>query len=255
MHPVVVHAPLRNPPYGVADLSGPAGTRPGSDALVAAGQALTWRAPFTCGPHTAVPLAGAAAVLVDRAADPGAEQWHDRFVRGLIHRLAGELTVISMTAGLLGETARDDAEPIGSAVSGLTRLVDDMNEARRHDESADRIVADTIGTHAALLGEPAEQDVSVRERDGFTVNTVRSVFPDLAPDEVERARSRIGLPWPARVGGVVGGHVGLARWRESMEAAGDRMWCRLDADGALVTELWLRHGAVAAESSGAAGMR
>ena len=263
MHPVVVHARVRNPPSGVEDLSGPGLDR---DALVAAGQALTWRAAFSRGPHTAIPLTGSTAVLVDRTGDAGPEAWHARLTHGLIHRVAGEVTVMSMTAGLRdepeppreddatgegdsagesgaagGDFAGEDEDPVRSAVHGLTRLVADMDRVRTHAGAADQIVAETLRTHAALLGPSVRQDVSVRKEDDFTVSTVRSTSPDLTRDELERARSRIGLPWPARRDTLVGNHVGLALWREPMEAAGDEMWCRLDGDNALVTELWLRN--------------
>jgi hypothetical protein len=35
--------------------------------------------------------------------------------------------------------------------------------------------------------------------------------------------------------------LGLARWRIAMQAQGHQMWCRLEGENALVTELWLRN--------------
>ncbi|MEU6037471.1 hypothetical protein ABZ801_18890 [Actinomadura sp. NPDC047616] len=245
MQPVVVYARAGIPPRGVEDLSGPGGTCLDRDSLVAAGQALTWRAAFACGPVAAIPLTAATAVLVDAVAGREPEQWHDRFARGAVHRMAGELTILSVTAGLLAETAgrrRDeDVELFGSAVEGLAGLLVAMQEPQISGERADRIVADTIRTHGALLGGLTRQRVTVRRRGDFTVRTVRSVSEDLTRPELERARTRIGLPWPTRVDNGLGDHVGLAGWRATMQANGDQMWCRVEGEHTLVTELWLRN--------------
>ncbi|TDC42550.1 hypothetical protein E1281_36070 [Actinomadura sp. KC345] len=244
MLPVVVHARAGVQPGGVEDLScsGEAGLD--RDSLVAVGQALTWRSVFTSGELTAIPLTTASAVLVGRDEGTPPETWHDRFTRGLAHRMAGELTIASVTANLIGEAVRgqgsEDAELLGSAIDGLSRLLTDLEEMRAPDVKAERIVADTVQTHTALLGTLAHQQVSAREQGAFTVHTVRSVSRHLTRSDLEPMRARIGLPWPAYVTDGVGDHLGLARWRTTMQSAGDQLWCRLEAQNALVTELWLR---------------
>jgi hypothetical protein len=229
----------------VEDLSAPGAGRLDEDSLVAAGQALTWRSVFTSGSLTAIPLTAASAVLIGHDGTTQPELWHDRFTRGLAHRMAGELTIASVTAGLIGDAVRgawgEDAELLGSAIDGLARLLTDLEEVRSPGVKADRIVADTVRTHTALLGTVTHQHVSVREHGDFTVHTVRSVCRDLTRSELEPMRARIGLPWPARVTTGVGDQLGLARWRATMQSDGDRLWCRLEAQNALVTELWLRN--------------
>ncbi|GGQ22541.1 hypothetical protein [Actinomadura coerulea] len=245
MVPVVVHARAGVPPCGVEDLSGPAGGTLDRETLVAAGQALTWRSVFTSGSLTAIPLTAASAVIIGHDAETPPELWHDRFTRGFAHRMAGELTIASVTAGLLGETVSgnrdEDAKLLGSAIDGLARLLTDLEEACSPGEKADRIVADTVRTHSALLGVLAHQQVSARDQGEFTVHTVRSVARHLTRSDLEPMRARIGLPWPARVTSGVGDQLGLARWRATMQSDGDQMWCRLEAQNVLVTELWLRN--------------
>ncbi|WP_433467313.1 hypothetical protein ACQPZP_09360 [Spirillospora sp. CA-142024] len=241
MLPVVVHARAGVQPSGVDDLSVPGGGSLDRDSLVAAGQALTWRSVFTSGSLTAIPLTAASAVLVDRDAGTPAELWHDRFTRGFAYRMAGELTIASVTAGLLGEAASEDVKLLGSAIDGLARLLTDLEEVRSPGVRAEQIVADTVRTHNALLGGLMRPQVSAREQGDFTVHTVRSVSRHLTRSDLEPMRARIGLPWPARVTNGVGDHLGLARWRITMQSNGDQMWCRLEAQNVLVTELWLRN--------------
>ncbi|HEY8482063.1 MAG TPA: hypothetical protein VIL71_19725 [Spirillospora sp.] len=244
MLPVVVYARAGVPPSRIEDLTGPDQAELDRDSLVAAGQALTWRSVFTSGKRTAIPLTAASAVLVGRDEGVIAETWHDRFTRGLAHRMAGELTIASVTASLIGDAVRgqrgEDAELLGSAIEGLGRLLTDLEEVRAPGEKAERIVADTVRTHAALLGSLAHQQVTSREEGEFTVHTVRSVSRHLTRSDLEPMRTRVGLPWPAHVTDGVGDHLGLARWRTTMQADGDQLWCRLEAQNALVTELWLR---------------
>jgi hypothetical protein len=242
MHPQFVHARVEAPPRGVQDLTvDTAAADP--DSLVAAGQALTWRARFTAGSRTAIPLSATCAVVVERE-EPPPEGWYGRFIRGLAHRLAGELTIATFGAGGRDAPASGDdadcAELLGSAIDGLGRLLADLEDAQTPEETAERIVADTAGTHLALLGAVADQRVAVRHEAGFTVHSVRSVAADTTRADLERARSRIGLPWPSQAGTSVGEGLGLARWCTAMQVRGHQMWSRLQGDDALVTDLWIR---------------
>ncbi|GAA3973828.1 hypothetical protein GCM10023085_65420 [Actinomadura viridis] len=250
MRHVLVRARAGIPPGRVEDLTSDDGAPLDRDSLVAAGQALSWRSTFTCGPLTAVPLDGTTALIIGPGGtDPepwqDPEPWHDRFARGLAHRMAGELTIASVTAGLLGEAVSrelgEDASLLGSAIEGLAGLLTDLDGARAPDDIADLIVADTVRTHAALLGRPARQQVSARRRGDFTVHTVRSVSGDLARPDLEKARTRVGMPWPTGARNGIGADLGLARWRAVMQARSHQMWCRLEGENALVTDLWLRN--------------
>ncbi|WP_329246127.1 hypothetical protein OG417_51075 [Actinoallomurus sp. NBC_01490] len=245
MRPVLIYAQEGFLPRGVEDLTAGVGLAVDHDSLVAAGQALTWRSTFTVGSIIAVPLTETSAVIVDFGGERGPERWSDRFARGLGHRLAGELTIASVTAGLLvgaamGDAA-EDAKLLGSAIDGLTGLLTDLEHIWMPEETAERIVADTVQTHLALLGSVADQRVSVRPRGDFTVHSVRSLSGELGRADLERVRPRVGLPWPARAGDGVGGDLGLARWCKAMQVRGHQMWCRLEDDKALVTDLWLRN--------------
>lgn len=186
-------------PGGVEDLDGDGPVPLHRDWLVIAGQAMIWQAPFTSGRLTAVPMDGASAVLVRTESGAGLNRWHDRFARGPAHRMAGEPAIASVTAGLLGEAGRaecgEEAGLLDSALEGLTRLPADPSDARMSMETADRIVADTVCTHKALIGGIIHQSVTVTERPGFTVHTVRSVTDEMSTAELERIRERIGLPW------------------------------------------------------------
>jgi hypothetical protein len=240
MRPVVVHARAGVPPRGVQDLSTGSGVPLDQASLVVAGQALTWQSAFTSGPITAIPLTVASAVLFADASGP--DQWHDRFARGVAHRMAGELAIASVTAGLLGGEAGEDAELLGSAIDGLTRLLIDIERLQapeQADGSDHQIVADAATTHAALLGTLTDQRISVREHGEFAVHTVRSVSADLGRGDLQRVLVRVGLPWPTHSEAGVGRDLGLARWRATFQAHGHQMWCRVD-ENALVTELWLR---------------
>ncbi|GAA1785685.1 hypothetical protein [Actinomadura chokoriensis] len=251
MPPLIVRARGGTQPRDVEDVRG--GTpRLSGEALVAAGQALTWQLPFTHGRFTAIPLGRAVAVLLDDSGGGGLAGWHERFTRGLAHRVAGELTIASVAAGLLSEhsaegsggedgaDSADDAELLGSAIRGLFDVCIDLGEDGCGESTADRIVRDTARTHQALMGTPLHQRVSVRQRDGFAVHTVRSVSGGIGRAALEEIRGRIGLPWPCRDGDQVGPDLGVARWRAAMQARGEQMWCRLEGEDALVTELWLR---------------
>ncbi|MFF5259916.1 hypothetical protein ACFY4C_13290 [Actinomadura viridis] len=256
MRHVLVRARAGIPPGGVEDLTSDDGTPLDRDSLVAAGQALSWRSTFTCGSLTAIPLDGATALITgpggtdpEPRQDPepwqDPESWHDRFARGLAHRMAGELTIASVTAGLLGEAVSrelgEDASLLGSAIEGLAGLLTDLDGARAPGEIADLIVSDTVRTHVALLGRSARQRISARRRGDYTVHTVRSVSGDLARPDLEKARTRVGMPWPTGARNGVGADLGLARWRTVMQARSHQMWCRLEGENALVTDLWLRN--------------
>ncbi|MGI8330910.1 hypothetical protein ACRYCC_13170 [Actinomadura scrupuli] len=246
MRPLVVHSRAGLPPRGVQDLNGGDGASLDQAALVTVGQALTWQSTFSSGPVMAVPLTGASALVLADRPRAGAEQWHDRFARGLAHRMAGELTIASVTAGLLGAAAADtgdageDEELLGSAIDGLMRLLGDLERA---EATADlgQIVADAARTHLVLLGRVTDQQISCREHEDFALHTVRSVSGELQGDDLERVRGRIGLPWPARTETGLGPDLGLARWRATVEAHGHQMWCRVEDGRTLVTELWLRN--------------
>jgi hypothetical protein len=93
MRPLVIHTETGLPPRRLEDLIVIDGPPPERDALIAAGQALTWRSTFTTGSLTAIPLSGASALIVAFTREPGQECWDDRFARGFAHRLAGELTI------------------------------------------------------------------------------------------------------------------------------------------------------------------
>jgi hypothetical protein len=249
--PMLVHARAGVPPSGVEDLAGGDGAALYPDSLVAAGQAMTWQATYVLGAHVAIPLTRASALTLRHPGRTGPEGWHGRFNQGLAHRMAVELTIASVTAGLLGERAvpqgGEDATMLGSAIDGLARLLTDLNEAGGREESRSRIVADAMRTHDVLLGGPASQRVSVRRREGFAVHTVRSVATGLDRSDLERVRARVGLPWPARAGQGLGEDLGLARWLATMQAHGHRMWSRLEGEADLVTELWLADPPAAAE--------
>jgi hypothetical protein len=255
MRPVVVHARGRIQPRSVEDLSD--GAQPlARDALVAAGQALTWQWMFNRGAFTAIPLSRAAAVLVARDPHDGLTDWHERFTRGLAHRMAAELTIASVAAGLMSEApgprqagedrADDNAELLDSAIEGLLGVFTDLSDGHRTEDIADRVVADTVRTHAALVGTPLRQRTSVERQDGFAVHTVRTASGVLSPSDLEEIRGRVGLPWPARDGERYGRDLGLVRWRATMQARGEQMWCwqergRGGEEGnVLVTRLWLR---------------
>ena len=242
--PILVHARTGSPPSGVDDLECGDGAPLDRDALGAAGQALVWQSPFTLGSVLAVPLTRASAVTFDHPEPAGVERWHERFVRGFAHRMAIELTIASVTAELVGETDAaqpgEDAQMLTSAITGLTRLLGDLETVRGPEECTGMIVADTVRTHDALLGGPGAQEVSARRRGAFTVHAVRSVPRRPECCDMEEARARVGLPWPTRVGGGIGEDLGLARWRATMQAHGHQLWSRLDERNALVTELWLR---------------
>lgn len=245
-HPVLVHAQEGLPPRGVEDLTGGGGAVLDRDLLVAAGQAMTWQAPYAIGSLVAIPLTRASAVTFHHPERAGVERWHDRFSRGLAHRMAVELTIASVTAGLLDEVATaqagEDAAMLGSAIDGLARLLADLQGARRSEDIRSMIVADTMRTHDALLGGAACQRVSVRRNGDFVVHTVRSASRRLERGDLEGVRARVGLPWPALVGDVVGEDLGLARWRATMQARGHQLWSRLEGKDTLVTELWFHWG-------------
>ncbi|GLZ08380.1 hypothetical protein Acsp03_58460 [Actinomadura sp. NBRC 104412] len=247
MPPLIVRARGGTQPRDVDDVLG--GTqRLSREALVAAGQALTWQWMFTHGRFTAIPLDRAVAVLLTDSGGGGPEGWHERFTRGLAHRVAGELTIAAVAAGLLSERSgegdgadyADDAELLGSAIGGLFDVCTDLGEGGHGENPAERIVRDAARTHEALMGTPLRQRISVRWRDGFAVHTVRSVSGNLGRAALEEIRGRIGLPWPSRDGDQVGPDLGVVRWRAAMQARGEQMWCRLEGENALVTELWLR---------------
>ncbi|KAB2385929.1 hypothetical protein [Actinomadura montaniterrae] len=225
------------------DLTSENGTALDPDTLVVAGQALTWQAPFTSGPLTALPLTETSAVVFgnDDAVDP--TRWHDRFARGLTHRMAGEITIATVSRGLLDEVAgeHEENEMLGSAIDGLAQLLTELEEAQGREAPAARIVADACNTHAALMGTLTDQRTSVRSEGGFTVHTVRSTSADLRRPALERVRARVGLPWPTRRGDGVGGELGLARWCTVMQMSGHQMWSRLEHEAVLVTDLWLRN--------------
>jgi hypothetical protein len=246
MRPVYVHARAGVPPRRVEDLVGGHGAPLHRDWLVAAGQALTWQSAFTRGPLSAIPLTGTSAVIFRHHGEPGLGGWHARFARGLAHRMAGELTIASVAAGLLngdrsGDGPAEDAELLGSALEGLSRLLIDLDEARAL-ESAEEILADAVRTHTALLDGIIAQRVSAHAQGDFTVHTVRSICEGVSRDELERVRTRVGLPWPTREGNRngVGGELGLARWLTAVQLHGHQMWGRLEGENSLVTELWLR---------------
>lgn len=244
MRPVYVHARAGIPPGRVEDLTGGRGTALDRESLITAGQAMSWQSTFTSGPVTAIPLTQASAMVLRAPGRTGPERWHDRFARGLAHKMAGELTIASVTTALLvhanpGE-ANEDAVLLGSAIDALSRLLTDLNEAQSPDESADRIVADALRTHEALLGGLVRQRVHVRRQKEFTVHTVRSVTRNGSRADLERALARVGLPWPSRAGDGVGEDLGLARWRVAMQLHGHQMWSRTECEDVLVTELWLR---------------
>ncbi len=233
MRPVVISARAGVPPTRLRDLG------PGLDEplLVAAGQALTWGSPFSRDGVTAIPLDRASAVVVDNAA--GAEQWYARFARGLAHSMAGEFTVAAVAAGTV--TGASEKAELDWAIGGLGRLLKHLEDPR----DMGRIVGDTARTHVALLGRVDDQRVEAEKKGEFTVHTVRSKAA-LPSDELERARTRIGQPWPTRVESTVGRELGLARWRRTVQDGGHQMWCRVEDDDTLVTELWLRHPRAAA---------
>ncbi|MFG2084851.1 MULTISPECIES: hypothetical protein [unclassified Spirillospora] len=239
-----MHARTGSPPTGVEDLECGDGSPPDRDALVAAGQALTWQSPFTLGSVLAVPLTRASAVTFDHPELAGVDRWHDRFLRGFAHRMAIELTIASVTAELVGETAEaqpgEDVRMLGSAITGLGQLLKDLGVVRRPEECKSMIVADTMRTHDVLLGGLGSQEVSLRRRGAFAVHTVRSVPQRPERCDLDVARAQVGLPWPTRVGGGIGEDLGLARWRTTMQALGHQVWSRLEERDALVTELWLR---------------
>lgn len=244
MLPLVVYAPTGVPPSGVADLSARNGSSVDRDGLVAAGQALTWQWPFGYGARIAIPLDATTAVVVGDGRGTGMDLWYERFARGLAHRIAGELTIASVSAGLLGETLGSESGEgvglLGSAIEGLGRVLGDVDDMWNPAKAADQIVSDAVRTHVALLSGPADQRVTVREDGEFTVHTVWSVSAHLARADLERIRTRIGLPWPARTRNGVGPDLGLVRWRATLQAHGGQMWCRLEGENVLVTELWLR---------------
>ncbi|MBO2455984.1 hypothetical protein [Actinomadura violacea] len=243
-HPVLVHARGGVPPCGLEDLMGGDGAPVDPVVLIAAGQAMIWRSPYVIGPLVAVPLTRSSAVALHQPDPTDPERWHDRFTRGFAHRMAVELTIASVTAGLLGEVAAaqagEDAAMLGSAVEGLARLLADLQDIRRAEESRSMIVADAMRTHDTLLGGAMSQRVSVRRQAGFTVHTVRSVSRRPGRRDLEQVRTRVGLPWPTQVSGGVGEDLGLARWRATMQAHGHQVWSRLEGKDTLVTELWLR---------------
>jgi hypothetical protein len=241
MHPQFVHSRGESPPRGVEDLT--VDTAADRDSLVAAGQALIWRARFTAGSRTAIPLSATCAVVVE-CEEPAWEGWHERFARGLAHRLAGELTLATFGAGEEAVPAAggdaDCTKLLGSAIDGLGRLLADLEDAQTPEETVERMVADTADTHLALLGAVADQRVAVRREAGFTVHSVRSFAAGATWADLERARSRVGLPWPSQAGTSVGAELGLARWCTAMQVRGNQMWSRLQDGDALVTDLWLR---------------
>ncbi|MEU9021774.1 hypothetical protein [Actinomadura sp. NPDC048394] len=239
----LVQAQAGTPPGGVEELIGAGDAALDRDSLVVAGQALTWQTTFTSGSLTAVPLNETSAMVFSRVGGTGSGQWHERFARGLGHRMAGEITVASVTAGLLDEAAgmAEDSEMLGSAIDGLARLLTEVEEAQMMEVSAARIVADTLSTHAALMGALTDQQVSERRQGDFTIHTVRSTSAGLPRPALERARARVGLPWPTQVENGLGSDLGLARWCTAMQAHGHQMWSRLEDEGILVTDLWLRN--------------
>ncbi|SFQ45943.1 hypothetical protein K8Z49_27510 [Actinomadura madurae] len=243
MLPVCVHSRSGVPPGRVDDLTGDLGAVLDKESLITAGQAMSWQSTFTCGAVTAVPLTPASAMIFKTPGPADPQRWHDRFTRGLAHRMAGELTIAAVTTELLGHAAmgdtNEDAVLLGSAIDALGRLLADLTEAQRPEEGADRIVTDAKRTHEALLGV-VRQRVHVRRQKEFTVHTVRSVTKDRNRADLERAVARVGLPWPSRAGQGIGGELGLARWRAAMQAHGHQMWSRTEREDVLVTELWLR---------------
>src|SRR5581483_6416472 len=116
----------------------------------------------------------------------------------------GELTIASMAAGEI--TAAEDMELLGSAIDGMGWLLTDLEDVRVPDPDA--IVTDSTRTHLALLGRVGDHRVSVADIGGFTVHTVRSRAVARQRADLERARGRIGLPWPTRVETTVGRELG-----------------------------------------------
>jgi hypothetical protein len=226
------------------------GTSLDRDALVAAGQALTWQSPFTLGSVLAVPLTRSSAATFDHPELVGADRWHDRFARGLAHRMAIELSIASVTAQLVGEAAgpqlAEDARMLVSAITGLAHLLQDLGGVRRPEECKSMIVADTMRTHDVLLGGFSYQKVSVRRAGAFAVHTVRSVPQRPERCDMDGVRAQVCLPWPTRVGDGIGDDLGLGRWRATIQAHRHQVWSRLEGSDALVTEVWLRDPAGAA---------
>ncbi|KAB2388846.1 hypothetical protein [Actinomadura montaniterrae] len=153
------------------------------------------------------------------------------------------MTIASVTAGLLDEAAgmTEDSEMLGCVVDGLAWLLTEVEEAQMMEVPAARIVADTLSTHAALVGALTDEQVSERRQGDFTIHTVRSTSAGLRRPALERARARDGLPWPTRVENGLGSDLGLARWCTAMQAHGHQMWSRLEDEATLVTDLWLRN--------------
>ncbi|MEV5751286.1 hypothetical protein AB0L00_25985 [Actinoallomurus sp. NPDC052308] len=243
MLPTVVHAKAGSPPRGVEDLSGDGEDSLDRESLILAGQALTWQSVFSSGPLTAIPLSGTSALLVRHDGETRPEEWHDRFVLGLVHRMKGELSIAAVTARLLAEAADEDSgedtELLASAIDGFAGLLGELEEERRPGGLAEQMVRDVLRTHAALLGL-VHQQVSVRRHEEYTIHTIRSVSAHLTRSEIERLGRQVGLPWPARPKNGIGRDLGMARWRTTMESQRHQMWCRVEKKNVLVTELWLR---------------
>lgn len=235
------------PPSGPGDLRSANG--PVEEAvLVVAGQALTWRTVHRVGSAMAIPVAPGRAIVLIGDLGPEAELWQRAYGRGFAHRMAGELTVASVTAGSLAQDLGEDGELLGSAIQTLGALVAELEEiggarvlGTDPAELPDMIVHDAARTHAALLGPLSDQRIEVRTEGEFSVHSVASE-PDSAVEaaDLERARARVGLPWPSRMATSLGRDLGLARWHAVMQGRDDRMWCRVDDGTVLVTELWVR---------------
>ncbi|MCO6009178.1 hypothetical protein NE236_29835 [Actinoallomurus purpureus] len=239
----VVHARAGSPPRGVEDLSGDGEDDLDRESLILAGQALTWQSAFSSGTLTAIPLSRTSALLVRHDGDTGPEQWHDRFVLGLVHRMKGELSIATVTARLLAQAAGgdsgDDAELLASAIDGFAGLLGDLDETRTSEGLAEQMVRDVLDTHSALLNGLVHQQLSVRQHEEFTIHTIRSASSHLTRSELERLGRQVGLPWPALPRNGVGRDLGMARWRSLMQSQRHQMWCRVEKN-VLVTELWLR---------------
>ncbi|WP_433183013.1 hypothetical protein [Actinoallomurus sp. CA-150999] len=244
MRSTVVRARAGSPPRGVEDLSGDDEDHLDRESLVLAGQALTWQSVFSSGALTAVPLSGTSALLVRLDEETRPEEWHDRFVMGLVHRMKGELSIAAVTARLLaeaaGEDSGDDTELLASAIDGFVGLLGELEEARTPEGLAEQMVRDVLRTHTALLNGLEHQQVSVREHEEFTIHTVRSASAHLTRSELERLGRQVGLPWPARPKNGLGRDLGMARWRATVQSQRHQMWCRVEKKNVLVTELWFR---------------